>query len=266
MATPAAKPAAPAAPPAAAPVPPPPPPPLSGEVRDAGASRHDAVRALRWGATGGSKVLGDVEVDVAELTGTISVRGKLTARQLTVRGSLDVGGELKVAEQATVLGSIRCDGAASAGALRVDGAGTFSAAVKVERSAEWKGTVDVTGDLSAGTVEFEGAITATGDLAAPTVVGRLRGKSHVENLKATSLTLTRPGLVPPLQTGSLTVVRIDAGDAKLAGVQAEFVKATTIDVGPGCHLAAVEGQVTRIHSSSHVGPESRSPKPHGLSR
>jgi cytoskeletal protein CcmA (bactofilin family) len=217
-------------------------------------------------AVGGAKVLGDVEVEEAELAGTVSIRGKLIAARVHVRGTLDVGGEVRVAERLSIEGSGRFDAAVRAGALELDGTFQCAAPLTVDRLARWKGTLDVVGALTADRAEFDGRIAATGDLIASTLVGRLRGASHVEQVRSHSIVLTRPGLLPPLQTGKFTVVRIDATEAKLEGVEAEFVKSETIDLGPGCHIAAVEGRVLRVHASSHVGPESRTPKPHGMTR
>src|SRR5579859_7980742 len=82
----AARPAPPAAPP------PVPPPPRTGEVRDTGAARHDSIRAQRWTAQGAVKVLGDVEIDAAELSGLASVRGAVRGGSVSMQGTLDVGG------------------------------------------------------------------------------------------------------------------------------------------------------------------------------
>lgn len=262
-APPASAPAKPAAPPSAAPAAA---LPLTGDLADVGSVRRESVRARRWSARGGAKVLGDVEVESSNLAGLISVRGKIRAQRFHVNGTLDANGSIDVAGALELAGTARLAAPVQAGSLELKGAAKIGGPLTVQGAAHWKGSLDVAGGITAGSVDFEGAVTASGDLVAPTLTGRLKGPSRVPNLRATQLRLTRPGLFPPMQTGSLTVVRIDAQVAHLEGVTAELVKAEHITVGPGCHIASVEGQLDSVHPSSHVGPESRSHRPYGLSR
>ncbi|MCI4329227.1 MAG: hypothetical protein L3J86_06545 [Thermoplasmata archaeon] len=242
------------------------PAPLTGDVQDLGMARRDSVRGRSWTARGGAKVLGDVEVETADLQGVIAVRGRLSAARLQVQGTLDITGATTARESIAVDGTARFGGPVSTGTFRISGTGKLSASLKVGGAAHWKGMLEVVGDVEAATVEFDGRITAAGRFAAPTITGRLRHASKVASIQATRLTLTRPGLLPPLQNGSLEVLRIDAREATLEGVTAEFAKVEQLTVGPHCHIAQVEGHVLSVHPTSHVGPESRSPKPHGLSR
>jgi cytoskeletal protein CcmA (bactofilin family) len=261
---PPAAPPAKAAPPAAAP--PVPPAPLTGDIQDVGTVRRDSVRARSWNARGGAKVLGDVEVETSQLAGLVSIKGKIRAQRFRIDGTLDSNGPVEVTGPLEVSGTALLTGPVQAGSLELKGAGKIAGPLRVAGTASWKGALEVLGDLTAGGVDFEGTVRATGDLVAPTITGRLKGASSVENIRTTTLTLTRPGLFPPMQTGVLRVVRIDARDARLEGVDAELVRAEQVTVGPGCHIAAIEGRLVSVHPSSHVGPESRSPKPYGLFR
>jgi cytoskeletal protein CcmA (bactofilin family) len=265
-ATPPPTPTAPPVPPAAVPPKAPPPAPLVGDLQDAGTVRRDGVRARSWSAKGGAKILGDVEVETSELAGIISIRGKVRAQRFHLRGTLDAHGAVDIAGPLEVEGTALLAGPVHAGSLNLKGNGKVGADLRVTGNAAWKGRLEVVGEVTAGTVDFEGSLDASGDLVAPTITGRLKGSSRVPNIRSTRLTLTRPGFLPPMQTGALTVIRIDASEAHLEGVTAEFVKAEHVTVGPGCHIAAIEGRVVSVHPSSHVGPESRSPRPYGLSR
>lgn len=260
----AAAPAVPSAP--AAPKPPEPPAPLTGDLQDMGTVRRDSVRSRSWTARGGAKVLGDVEVEAADLQGVVAIRGRVTAARLTVQGNLDVIGTTVARDSMSIDGTMRLGGAVTSGTFRLSGTGKLSAGLKVGGAAHWKGILEVAGDVEAASVEFDGRLRAGGRLVAPTITGRLRHASKVASIQATKIQLTRPGLLPPLQNGSMEVLRIDARDASLEGVTAEFAKVEQLIVGPHCHIAQVEGRVLSVHPSSHVGPESRSPKPHGLSR
>jgi cytoskeletal protein CcmA (bactofilin family) len=224
------------------------------------------VRARSWSARGGAKVLGDVEVETSDLSGVVSIRGKIRAQRFRVVGTLDATGPVDVSGPLEIEGSARLTGPVQAGAWSLKGPGKIGGTLRVAGTASWKGRLEVAGDLTASAVDFEGGLEASGDLVAPTILGRLKGPSTVANIRATKLTLTRPGFLPPMQTGALTVVRIDATEVHLEGVQAEFVKAEHVTLGPGCHIASIEGRLLSVHPSSHVGPESRSPKPYGLTR
>src|SRR5579871_4898795 len=260
MSTPASPPAS--AGPAATPVPKPAvPAPLSGDLQDTG-----SVRTRSWNVRGGAKVLGDVEVETAILQGIVSIRGTVRAQSFRVDGTLDTSSTVQVAGPLEVHGTAASHGSVQAGSWELNGSGKVGGELTVTAAAHWKGHLEVAGGLTAGSVEFEGTLAASGDLVAPTIVGRLKGASHVANIRASRLTLTRPGLLPPMQTGALTAVRIDGQTVHLEGVEAELVKAEHVTLGPGCHIAAVEGRLDAVHPSSHVGPESRSRRPYGLSR
>ncbi|HEY6238897.1 MAG TPA: hypothetical protein VIZ68_06925, partial [Thermoplasmata archaeon] len=94
--------------------------------------------------------------------------------------------------------------------------------------------------------------------------GRLAGTSRATTLQADRVVVRRSGFRG--RHATFEVRTIEAKEADLEGVVAEYVRADRIALGPGCQIARIDGEVTRVHASSHVGPVSRSPAPYGLTR
>ena len=263
MAAPAATPPTP--PSATAPPPAPPVPPArTGEVRDAGAARHDAIRAQRWTAQGAAKVLGDVEVDVAELSGLASIRGAVRGGSLSMVGTLDVGGAvdlsgaLSVDGEGEFGGTVRSGSFTGAGTLRLRGGLTASTTVRTDGSLEVHGRVD------AKSLEFRGRLQVDEEIAVAELTGSLKGDSAVRSIRADRITLRRGGRFGA--RGRFVVTTIEAKDVTLEDVDAEYVRADRVVLGPGAQVARVDGTIASQHASAHVGPVSRTPKPYGLSR
>lgn len=274
----ASVPTAPPSPPTAPGATPQPPLPVAGDrparLDDHGSVVRESVRAAIWNAAGVAKVTGPVEVDVADLHGTVSVGGTVTAIDLTLHGELDVVGAVRVAHRFSSSGESRLQG--GLGAERIDGSGSL----------------DVRGPLTAtGALAFDGSVRAP-ELNAPSVgvAGRLDvpGTVTVERLEleigadcalgrllAASVRVRRhrpmlpiPSWVPFLShpPPSLRVLRIEATEVDLEGVEVEFLRAERIRLGPGCHVAHYEGTIVHADPQAHVGPESRTPAPYGLTR
>lgn len=236
-----------------------------GEVRDAGAAHHDTISALRWTSDGVSKVLGDADAGEAILSGAVSVRGRLSADRVTVRGTLEVEGTTRVVGSLDVSGDARFSASVDAGQMGVDGATEISGPLTVAQGLTCSGHLQVAGDLASQALRFDGRLTVRGKVVAKQVGGRLRGISRAEAILATTVAIDRHA---PLlgAKGRLEVLRIEAEEVRLAGVQCQFLKADRIHLGPDCHIALLEGTVVERHPSSRVGPESTSPRPYGLSR
>lgn len=255
--------AAPAAVARAGAVPPTPRPP--GELTDRGAARRDRVHAERWVADGATKVAGDVDVGSAEVGGLTSVGGRVAAEDLTASGTIEVAGETHVARTLRVSGVGRFDGPVTAAEVEAAGEARFGAGLALDRALRFRGRVEVVGRLNAYLVRGDGQLSVGGPVTAHEIVLRLRGPSRAERLEADLVSVGRLG--GPWGPGeALRVERIDAREALLEGVVAQYLKADRITLGPGCHIARADGVVVRRHRSSHVGPESRSPPPRGLSR
>jgi len=239
-------------------------PPRSGEIQDAGAVRRDSVRAQRWSASGAAKILGDVDVDEATLSGLASIRGQLLGGSVAASGTLDVGGSVRLT------GTFRTAGTATIGhgvqAADVDSSGALSVAGPVQASGtvRWKGALDTTEGITAGRVDFEGSASVAGAIVATQLEGRLRGGSKVGSITADRVRITRPARL--FGHSELHVLTIEAKEVELEAVTAQHVKAERIALGPGCQIAGVEGTITRQHASAHVGPASRTPPPYGLMR
>ncbi len=258
---------APAAPPAA------PAPALRGLVRDSGAERHDAVRAARWALSGTAKVTGDVTVGEARLRGLAAVGGRLTADRLTVHGTLEVVGPVEVRGTGVFEGTFRPMGPVHLGTGYVRGIARVTRELRVDRMLQVAGALEAP-SLRVGLLELQGSANVPGELVSLTGFhARFRGDSTLGPITARDVVLRGPppGLVPSILRrvfgGSAHVVveRIEAERVELSAVNVAYVCAPAVVLGPGAHVAEVEGTILRQHPSAHVGPESRSRPPHGLS-
>ncbi|MGI0131580.1 MAG: hypothetical protein ACREDK_00550 [Thermoplasmata archaeon] len=235
------------------------------EVRDLGASRHDAITAQRWVAQGTSKVLGEVDVEEATLHGGIAIRGTLTADRVHLDGYLEVEGPTRVAHQLALAGDARFTSDVRAGEMRGEGSIEVGGPLVVAGTLAWTGHLDVRGDVRAAALRFDGRLTVQGNLYADTVEGTLRGASRVQNILAPSIAIDRHA---PLfgAKGCLDALRIEGREVRLAGVVAQYLRADRASLGPDCHIARLDGTIVRRHASARVGPESTSPRPYGLRR
>jgi cytoskeletal protein CcmA (bactofilin family) len=220
------------------------------------------------------KVQGDVDVTSGTTAGLTSVGGKLTAGSFRSKGTLEVVGPTDVREELTLYGTVHLEGSVHAGSLDARGSLRFGGEVRVDR------VLRVTGGLEApaasvGVLDLTGTATVPGELTAIAAVrGRFRGDSEIGSIRARTVALSGPppALIPTLLrivfggSGAVHVGRIEAESVVLSAVTVEFVRSPSISIGPGCHVREVEGTIVRQHPSSRVGPESRSPPPHGLSR
>lgn len=243
-------------------------------MRDRGAARRDAVRAGRWTASGTVKVLGPVAAGDARVAGLISVGGDVRAGTWRGRGTLEVAGALDVRTRFTADGTVRVAGPVHAGELTVRGQLLTPAGLRVDGACTITGLFE-SSQATVGLLQLVGAAAVPGALAArATIVGQFRADSHVGSIRAPTVRLTGPppGLVPSLLRkvfggdAHVTVDRIEGDRVELAAITVGFVRAASIVLGPDAHLAAYEGAIVARHRSAHVGPESRSVPPRGLSR
>ncbi|MGA8303358.1 MAG: hypothetical protein WA691_00860 [Thermoplasmata archaeon] len=250
------------------------PPSRAGAVRDSGTVRRDSLRAATWTSTGLVKVQGDVDVGSGSTSGLVSVGGKLSAGSFRARGTLEVLGPTNVRDQLTLEGTVHLQAAVHAGAVEAKGTFRSPSDVRVDRALSVTGTFEAP-SAHVGLFDLTGSAEISGDLEAAVLVrGRFRGNSHLGTIRARSVVLEGPptALIPTLWRrvfgGSATVEvgRIEADSVSLRAVDVEFVRSPEIVLGPGAHVTTVEGTIVRRHPTSRVGPESRSPRPHGLSR
>jgi cytoskeletal protein CcmA (bactofilin family) len=249
----------------------PPPDPL---VRDTGAMRHATVRAMRWIVAGTTKVTGDATAAEADVTGLLSVGGKLTVTRCTVRGTLEVVGATDVRDRADVEGTFRPMGPVHLASAQVHGILRARSDLRVDRDLAITGSVEAP-SIHAALIDLTGSATVPGDVTAVAKVSAVfRGDSTLGAVRATEVVLRgpAPGLVPTLVrkvfggNARVRVERVEAEHVELEAIDVEFVRARDIVLGPGAHVTSIEGTVVRQHSTARVGPESRSAPPHGLSR
>jgi cytoskeletal protein CcmA (bactofilin family) len=233
---------------------------------DRGGARHDAVRAHRWSGNGPVKVLGDVDVGSASLTGPVSVRGKLQADEFTVIQDSDFEGKVWVRQALTLAGEARMGSDLAAGELRVRGRLRVNGPVRVDRQFHLEGRLEGTGDLTVGgAFDFDGEIHVTGLLRAGSVVGRLRQESFVGEIFAPSVRIVRHGGFGAAR-GVLETLRIEAAEAHLEGVRCQYVRADRVTLGADCHISRVDGTILSQHRSSQVGPQVKFERLHGMFR
>lgn len=238
-------------------------------VADREIARHDTVRAGRWTVSGTVKVTNDVEVEVADLRGTVSVGGTLRAGRLASRGSLEVERATQVRETVVLRGDARFASTVAATDAEVDGTLRTDGAVTVERTLSGQGTVHAP-SVAVGTLRFEGAVRVPGKVEAKQVDLVLSGDSELGTVFAPEVRIR--GKLPNLldkvffHEQHAHVVRIEAERVELEGVDVDFVRAREIGLGRGCHVREVEGSVVHRHPTSSVGPRSKSVPPYGLRR
>jgi cytoskeletal protein CcmA (bactofilin family) len=262
--------------PAGPPVPAPPSAPapdraVAREARrtDRGIVRHESVHAERWQAGGSVKVIREVDVGSARVTGSLVVGGGLSADEFRSRGTLEVQGALRVRGVFFARGSFHGAAEVRAGDLTLEGTARVDGAISVERAFTLKGTLDAP-SVVAGLLEADGMLRVPGEIRGLSVRAGLRPRSALGRVTAREVRLS--GHIPNLvdkaffREERVTVERIEADTVVLAGVDVAFVRAKEVALGRDCHVTAIEGTIVRRHASSTVGPESKSPPPYGLRR
>ena len=203
------------------------------------------------------------------ISGALSVGGALTADRFACRGALDTGGPLTIAGSLSTETSFHGVGPVQAKQASFSGTTRIGREVVVEGSLLVKGQFAAAA-LRAGDFRGDGAVEVAGTIEAVEVDVRIRRDSRFGTIKARSVRLLRSppnpiewvfGRSPPAP-----VVRIEADRLELEGVDVAFVRCPEVILGRDAHITELEGTVVRRHSSARVGPRSKSPAPHGLSR
>lgn len=248
--------------------------PLRGVVKDSGAVRRESVRAARWISSGTVKVTGDVTATEVAVRGLATIGGKLTADRCSVHGTLEVVGPIEVGAAGILEGTFRPLGPAHFGSANASGVVRAVADLRVDRVLRVAGALEAP-SVHAGLLDLDGSALVPGEIAgAAKVRATFRADSTLGTILAPSVALQGPppGLVPTILrkvfggNAMVHVERIEADHVELEAVTVAFVRSPEIVLGPDAHVAELEGTIVRQHPSAHVGPESRSPPPHGLSR
>jgi len=266
-ASPSAAPGVPPAPPkpAAAPL-----PPRTGQVIDRGTVRRESIRAETWAIDGTAKVLGNVDVSQADLRGFVTIAGALSADRVLARGELEVVGIVTTRGTLEVRGQCRMFTDVGARDAGFDGTVQIGGALRVAGLLQIRGQLAVVGSASAGFFQADGRFEIRGTLRAPRVQATVRGASHIGTVEGGDVRFTLP-VRPPilrsiLESPTLDIDRIEAETVHIEGVTVQYLRADRIVVGRNCHVVRHDGTIVSCHPSSHLGPESRSPHPPGMSR
>ncbi len=245
-------------------------PPRTGQIIDRGTVRRESIRAEIWAIDGTAKVLGNVDVDRADLRGFVTIAGALRADRVLARGELEVvgivtaRGTLEVRGQCRTLTDVVARDAGFEGTVHIGGA------LRVTHLLEVRGQLTVVGSASAGFFQADGQFEIGGTLRAPRVQATIRGVSHIGTVEGGDVRFTLPVRLPILrsilESGTLDIDRIEAETVHIEGVTVQYLRAARIVVGPNCHVVRYDGTIVSCHPSSHLGPESRSPRPAGMSR
>lgn len=246
------------------------PPPLSGQIIDRGTTRRESVRIETWATDGTAKVLGNVEVKQADLRGFVTIAGTLSAERVLSRGELEVVGALTARGTLEIRGQCRTFADVRAADAGFDGTVHVGGALHVARLLQMRGELEVAGSADAGFFQADGRFEVRGTLRAPRVVATVRGTSHIGTVEGGDVRFKLPSLPPILRSilpsPTLDIDRIEATSVEIEGVTVQYLHADRIVVGRNCHVVRHDGTIVSCHSSSHLGPESRTPPPRGMSR
>ncbi|MCI4339184.1 MAG: hypothetical protein L3J68_02480 [Thermoplasmata archaeon] len=232
------------------------------------------MRATSWTTTGIAKVQGDVDVGTGTASGLVSIAGKLTAGTFRSRGTLEVVGPADVRDRLSLDGTVHFQAGVHAGELSSNGTVRCGGDLRVDRSLSATGLVEAP-SAHVGLFDLTGSAQISGDLEALlSVRARFHGDTRIERVRAHRVELhgPPPSVIPTLLrtvfggAATVEVHRIEADTVELSAVNVQFVHAREVVLGPGAHVTTVEGTIVRQHATSRVGPESRSARPHGLSR
>jgi cytoskeletal protein CcmA (bactofilin family) len=203
-------------------------------------------------------------VEVGAAYDTLAVGGRLTATRFSSAQVLQVAGPVRVQEQLRLAGFAVLEATLEAGELQSQGSLRVAKDVTVRDHLATTGQFEAGGAVKATTIDARGRVTIPGSVTARIVDLRLEGHCRIGRIKAETV-----GIRPRSLLGRGTTVKIDRIEAETVDLEAaevEFVRAPTIRLGRNAHLVRYEGNVVHRHSSAHVGPESHSPRPHGLAR
>ncbi|MCI4349994.1 MAG: hypothetical protein L3K15_00535 [Thermoplasmata archaeon] len=239
-------------------------PPLAPFLHDIVVTRRDSVRAREYTARGAIKILGDVEVEVGTVHDALSVGGRLTATRFSSERLLEVAGPVRVTEKLQLAGVTILEAGVEAGEFQARGAVRIGKDLIVREHLTTSGRLEVGGSVKATTIDFRGRVAIGGALEARIVDGRIVGPSRIGRIKAETVGIRTGKLFGGRPM--LVVDRIEAATVDLEATEVEFVRAPTIRLGRDAHVVRFEGNVVHRHTTAHVGPESHSPRPHGLSR
>jgi cytoskeletal protein CcmA (bactofilin family) len=243
--------------------------PRVGRSQDTGVVRRDSVRALAWWVNGTAKVTGEVDAGDVRVVGTLSVGGQVLADTFECRGTLEVEGGVNVVGRLSIDGTLRVAGSVHAAQ------GYFSGTTRIGRDVSVDRSLVVRGQFAAPSVRSEelhaeAAVEIPGAVEGVEVDLLLSGDSRLGTVRARSVRILRK---PPNpfekvlgRSPAPPVDRVEADHVELEGVDVAFVRSPEIILRRDAHVTEVEGTILRRHPTARVGPESRSPPPHGLSR
>ncbi|MCI4366601.1 MAG: hypothetical protein L3K08_02495 [Thermoplasmata archaeon] len=215
---------------------------------------------------GRAKVTGPVELDAITVRGDLAIAGSAkvdrwdTDGHVSVEGAASGGGAWRCAGEHRFGAALTVESLDARGRLDVAGALTTTGAISVV------GSIDVVGDVKGASVTWSGAAAISGEVRAGSIAITTIGPSKVGALRANSIRIAHKGGRFAANPAALEVLEIEGKEVHLAGVIAQHVKADRISVGPGCRLSQVDGTVVSRDPSSHIGPQSKTPRPYGLSR
>lgn len=227
------------------------------------------MHTSRWTLRGTAKVQGDVDAGTVTIQGSLSVGGSMTADEVRVDGALDVAGAVVVQGPFRTNGDLRAGASSRAGDLDLRGSSRVIGDVTADRGLASRGHLTAN-NVHAAAVSFDGAAEVPGEVVASRVVGKFDRDSRLGTVRAREVRLKGHVATPVdkvlFRRVEVAVERIEGESVELEAVTVEFVRSPAVVLGRDAHIAHLEGSVVRRHPTSHVGPESRSPPPHGLRR
>jgi len=252
-----------------------------GFLRDRGVVRRDSLAADAWRLQGAARIVGDVDTGITEISDHVVIGGRLTAGEVRASGVVEVHGPCDISRLFRVKGTYRCDSTLHAGEAEFEGLAKVAGGVRVDRDLHTTGMIE-TPNVAATTVVVHGGIHLKGNLTANRFDATLDRASWIEEIAAEVVRIVRVPLpwerwIPtPLRhlsrrllgrsDAGLRVLRIEAKEVELEGVDVAYLRADRITVGADCRVGRYDGHILRTHPSSRLGPSSVSPLPYGMTR
>ncbi|MFF2482323.1 hypothetical protein [Paenibacillus sp. NPDC058071] len=215
----------------------------------ASGGEYDRVKIV-----GESEIDGDIACNRLKCTGTMTLNGRLRAKDIRVTGTAEVSDHTQ-ADTVHVSGTLAVAGDARLSQLRCQGA----VEVKGRLSGE---SLSVTGQLLAGggceaeSVTIRGMFEIGGLLNAGRLDVKLYQNSSAREIGGGNIRIKKASLLNPVhlfffrpdRDAVLTVSAIEGDEIYLEHTKAEVVRGNQVTIGPGCEIGLVEYK-TRLQCS-----------------
>ena len=223
----------------------------------------------RVSISGAGKVTGDLIAEELKISGSGKVQGRAQVTQVVTSGSASFTDAI-VAEEMRVSGSTRVDGRVEVKELKCSG--TFKVARGIASEyVKVSGVLRVGADVEADIFKASGGFHIEGLLSADRIEIHLGGRCQAKEIGGEKIEVRRGGfkqkgiildsLIKMLAGGGaaeLQANQIEGDQIYLEGTTADIVRGKHIQIGPGCHIGAVEYEETlEVEPSARVDEQKK---------